>query len=86
MSPRKGPFVKIKLRKTENQAFAEFKYLEKTNYMVFNPTGSESWTFNCYSNSSIMAWLSGILVREARWLVSVIEYNPLYSGILVEQA
>ena len=28
------PFVKIKSRKTENQPFAEFKYLEKTNYTV----------------------------------------------------
>ena len=32
MSHKEGP--KIKLWKSENQAFAEFKYLEKTNYMV----------------------------------------------------
>ena len=28
------PFVKIKLRKAENRAFVEHKYLEKTNYTV----------------------------------------------------
>ena len=28
------PFMKIKLWKDENQSFTEFKYLEKTNYMV----------------------------------------------------
>ena len=30
------PIVKIKPRKTENQPFTEFKYHEKTNYMVSN--------------------------------------------------
>ena len=33
---REGPFVKIKSQKDKNQAFTEFKYLEKaTIYMVF---------------------------------------------------
>ena len=30
---REGPFVKIKSQKAKNQAFTEFKYLEKTNYI-----------------------------------------------------
>ena len=34
MSHIEGPFVKINGKKPENQAFAEFKYLEKTNHMV----------------------------------------------------
>ena len=28
------PFMKIKLSKTKNEAFVEFKYLKKPNYMV----------------------------------------------------
>ena len=34
VSQREGPFMKIKLQKADNQAFAEFKYLQKTNYTV----------------------------------------------------
>ena len=34
VSLRERPFVKIEPRKTENQAFAEFKQFKKANYTV----------------------------------------------------
>ena len=42
VSHREEPFVKIKSRKTKNQAFGEFKYLDKTNCMVPILTGELS--------------------------------------------